>query len=154
MLRDEYEKMMASFKQTLEGKTTNFEELCGESLNFFKIVQEVVQTGNEKDKEEVVAMMGEMYNTLMDETKKLTSKTGLTEQELLAFAENPDNFDPEQWKVIQDTRKTMFKAGDSLNAYVKGGGGGAEGVTAKPAVKKKKRPGGGAGGGRKDWMKT
>lgn len=153
MLRDEYEKMMASFKETLDGKTVNFEELCGESLGFFKMIQEVVQTGSEKEKEEVVAMMGEMYSTLMDETKKLTAKTGLTEQQLLAFAENPENFDADQWKIIQDTRKSMFQAGDSLNEYVKGDkaiGMSGDGES-KPALKKKKkRP----GGGKKDWMKS
>jgi len=119
MLQDEYRKIMEQFKQTIEGDPVKLEDLCQNSLEFFQKVQDVIQTGTDKEKKEAVDMMSDMYQSLLSETKHLTENVGMTEEQLMNFAENSNNFDPSQWKLIQETRETMSKTGESLTSYVK-----------------------------------
>jgi hypothetical protein len=118
MLRDDYEKMMASFKETVDGKAVKLEDLCEASQLFFQSVQDMVQRGSDKEKEEAIAIMSEMYETLMKESKAVAEKSGMTEEQLLAFAENSNNFDKDQWDVLQDARKTMSTAGHTVATYL------------------------------------
>ena len=55
--------------------------------------------------------MAELYNQMTAETKHITERSGLSEEQLVSFAENPGNFSPEQWRAIQESRQRITKAG-------------------------------------------
>lgn len=138
MLEDDYKKMIDRFKETIDGKPVQLDELCQESLGFFQKVQEMVVKGSDEDKQEALRMMGDMYETLLGETKKLTASTGYTEDQLMQFAANAGNFDTEQWKLMQKTRETLSNTGDSLVNYLKDKVNKAAAFGDKAAEKKKK----------------
>jgi hypothetical protein len=119
MLEDDYKRIMDYFHQSIEGKPLNLEELCRESVEFFQKLKEYIEHGTDKEKEEAYLLMHEMYKRLMVECKQLTEKTGLTEEQILSFAENPNNFSSAQWQMIQETRQDMVKTGQALSQFLK-----------------------------------
>lgn len=148
MLKDDFDHIMNYFKQTAEGKDLNLQELCKESLGFFDKVRQTIEKGNDKEKEEALLIMSDMYQNLMGETKKLAANSGMTEEQLLAFAENPMNFSPDQWKMIQNTRSTMTDTSQSVADYLKTVQPDSEKPEKPESPKKPKRP------SRDNWMKS
>jgi hypothetical protein len=82
-------------------------------------------------------MMAEMYKQMIAETKKITERSGLSEEQLMSYAENPSNFTPEQWKQIQESRQKISEAGQDLSKVIqelsKGGP-----IASPPAKEEKK----------------
>jgi hypothetical protein len=134
MLEDDYKRIIDYFHQSIEGKPLNLQDLCEESLQFFEKLKQMIENGTDKEKEEAMLIMSEMYKKLISECKELTEKTGLTEEQILAFAENPNNFSPDQWEMIQDTRRNMMRSGEALARFLEKG---AKKKEASPTEKKK-----------------
>ncbi len=118
MLRDEFNRLMNLLAQGAEGKQINLEEVFKQSLAFFDLLNVQLKNGTSEEKQEALMMMSEMYNQMKQETKKICEKTGLSEDQLMTYAENPSNFSPEQWRAIQDARGKMSAAGQSLSKSV------------------------------------
>ena len=116
MLDDDFKRMMDYFHQTVEGKPLNLEELCNESMQFFEKVRHAVEHGTEKEKGDAAQLMSEMYKKLVVECKQLTEKTGMSEEQIMNFSENPHNFSQEQWQILQETRQNMTRTGEALAA--------------------------------------
>jgi hypothetical protein len=114
MLKDELEQLLKLFREGAEGKLSSLEEVFARSLDFFNHLKEQMQTGTPEEKQEAAKMMGEVYTQMMKATQEITEKSGLSEDQLLAFAENPANFTPDQWKAIQESRQKISQAGQDL----------------------------------------
>src|SRR5580704_17487242 len=100
MLRDEYNQLITMFHEVAEGKTLNLEQVFKQSLEFFEHLKAQIVTDTPEEKQEAMKMMAELYNQMITESKKITERTGLTEEQLMAFAENPANFTKEQCESI------------------------------------------------------
>lgn len=114
MIKDEFNRLIKLFQDAAEGKVVNLEEVFARSLAFFEHLKEQIAQGSEEEKKEAIAMMAEMYAKVMEDTKKISERSGMSEEQLLAFAENPANFSPEQWQKIQESRDQIYKAGQNL----------------------------------------
>lgn len=114
-LRDEFNRLVKLFHEGAEGKQpVNLEEIFRSSLEFFEHLKAQIQTGTPDEKKEALMMMAELYNQMTAETKHITERSGLSEEQLVSFAENPGNFSPEQWRSIQESRDRITKAGQDL----------------------------------------
>ncbi len=114
-LRDEFNRLIKLFHEGAEGKKpVNLEEIFRSSLEFFEHLKAQIQTGTPDEKKEALMMMAELYNQMTAETKHITERSGLSEEQLVSFAENPGNFSPEQWRAIQESRQRITKAGQDL----------------------------------------
>ena len=96
MLKDEYQRLMNLFHDGAEGKPINLQDVFSQSLEFFQHLKEQIEKGGPEEKKEAMKMMGEMYQQMIAETKKITEKAGVSEEQLLAYSENPANFSTEQ----------------------------------------------------------
>ena len=114
MLQDEFNRLMEIFHSGAEGRQVNLQELFAQSLAFFEHLKGEMQTAGPEDKQEILRMMAEMYKQIMEEKKKICDKSGLSEEQLLAFADNPSNFSKEQWDALQQSKKLINKAGQEL----------------------------------------
>jgi hypothetical protein len=121
MLRDEFNRLMALFQEASEGKPINLEEVFKQSLHFFEQMKDQMATGTQEDKIEAMKLMTEMYTQMMAASKRIAEVSGMTEEQLAAFAENPANFTPEQWSAIQASRDQIARAGKDLAKTVEGG---------------------------------
>ena len=119
-MKEEFDRLMSLFHDTADGKKQSLEEVFSQSLEFLTHLQELIATGSGEDKREAVKMMQEMYAQMMIESKRITERSGLTEEQLVAFAENPDNFTPEQWKEIQSSKSKIALAGQGIANAVSG----------------------------------
>ncbi len=114
MLKDEYERLLKLFQEGAEGKSINLGDVFGQSLTFFQQLKAQIEKGTSEEKKEAMAMMSEMYQQMMLETQKITKRSGLSEEQLVDYAENPANFTPEQWKAIQESKEKILHAGEDL----------------------------------------
>ncbi len=120
MLKDEFQRLINLFREGAEGKPIKLDEVFSQSLQFFEHLKVQIQKGTPEEKREALVMMTEMYKEMIEETKKITQQSGMTEEQLLTFAENPGNFTPEQWEAIQSSKDRVFKAGTELAKVVQG----------------------------------
>ena len=106
-----------------------------QSVAFFDRLKQQVQKGDEEEKEEAMEMMAQLYERMTQESKKISERAGLSEDELLAYAENPANFTAEQWRALQESKVNISRAGRELAkaVYEKG----KEGILPPPEKKKK-----------------
>ncbi|MEN9344147.1 MAG: hypothetical protein RLZZ453_934 [Chlamydiota bacterium] len=114
MLQEEFDRLMALFKAAAEGKISNVEEVFKESLAFFEKLKTSVAQGSAEDKLEAIKMMTKMYEQMMQETKAIAKKTGMTEEELAEIAKNPANFSKEQWEKFESSKGKMEHLGEDI----------------------------------------
>lgn len=115
MLKDEFQRLIRLFQDGAEGKSVNLAEVFSQSIEFFQHLKVQIEKGTPDERKEAMQMMAELYNQMMAETKKITERSGVSEEQLVAFAENPANFSPEQWKQIQESKQKISQAGQELS---------------------------------------
>jgi hypothetical protein len=114
MLRDDYNQLLKLFREGAEGKVPNLDAIFSQSVEFFNHLKSQIESGTPDEKQEAMKMMSDLYTQMMAETTKIAEKSGLSEEQLAAYAENPSNFTPEQWKAIQDSKQKIGQAGQDL----------------------------------------
>ncbi|MBI3236448.1 MAG: hypothetical protein HYZ48_01870 [Chlamydiales bacterium] len=114
MLREELKRLMDLFSEGAEGKPIHLEEVFKEAFAFFGKLNDLLKEGDQEEKKEALSMMNELYTHMTKESKRMCEKTGMTEQQLAKYAENPSNFSPQQWGAIQEAREKMTQAGTHL----------------------------------------
>jgi hypothetical protein len=132
MLKDELEQLLKLFREGAEGKLSSLEEVFTKSVDLFNHLKEQMQNGTPEEKQEAAKIMGEVYTQMMKTTQEITEKSGLSEDQLLSFAENPANFTPEQWAAIQESRQKISQAGQDLAKVIEGQGSSASSQEKKP----------------------
>jgi len=123
MLRDEFNRLIALFHEAAEGKTLHLEEVFQQSLAFFEHLKEQVATGSEEDRQEAMKMMAELHTQMTSASQKIVERSGMTEEQLIAYSENPVNFSKEQWESIQASREQVARAGHDLAKTVESSSG-------------------------------
>jgi len=146
MLKDDFNHLMELFVQSAEGKQVDIQQVFSESLEFFEKLKYRIQNGTPEEKKEAITLMSEMHAKMMSEVRRVCDKTGMTEEQLLSYADNPANFSQDQWRNIQEAKEKMAKTGLDLARAVTGGktdtipsqAAGKEKVSAAEADTKKK----------------
>ena len=121
MLKDEFNRLSQLFANAAEGKESNLENVFKESLQFFEHLKEQIATGSPEDKVQAIQMMTKMYQQMMAETKRITERSGMTEEQLTAFAENPANFSKEQWESLQASKEQIQHVGEDIVKVIEKG---------------------------------
>jgi hypothetical protein len=119
MIKDEFNRLMKLFHQGAEGKQINLQELFSESMAFFEKLKEEFAQGTPEDRRDALKMMSEMHKEVIAESQKIIKNSGMSEEQLFAFAENPSNFTPEQWQDFQKSKSQIHAAGMELVDSVK-----------------------------------
>lgn len=130
MLKDEFERLMKLFAEGAEGKPIPLDDVFRESLSFFSKLNTQLQKGDDEEKRQALMMMTEMYTQINQHIKKIAESSGMSEEQLSSYADNPGNFSSSEWMSIQEARNKMFQAGQSL----------AKSVEALNEATKKKHP--------------
>jgi hypothetical protein len=120
IMQEEFKRLVELFSLTQEGKSVNLNEVLQESLVFFEKLKETFKEGSEDDKREIMKVMSDMYAKLLEESKNIADRTGMNEDELNRYCENPNNFTPEQWASMQEAKKKMFDSGREISHYLRG----------------------------------
>lgn len=106
MLKEEYQKLIHMLEQ--EPAKVDLEAVLKEAVIFFEMLRKEFLEAKEDDRTEIIHMMRSLHKTLQDVSKVTAEMSGMTEEELNDYASNPDNFSPEQWQLVQKTRREMY----------------------------------------------
>lgn len=119
MIKDEFNRLMKLFRQGTQGKQINLQELFTESMAFFEQLKEEFAQGTPEERREALQMMAQMHKEVIAESQKIIKNSGMSEEQLFAFADNPSNFTPEQWQEFQKSKSQIHAAGMELVESVK-----------------------------------
>ena len=114
MLQEEFKRLITLFQEAAEGKPVQLEEVFKHSLQVFEQMKQELTNGSQEDRVEAMRLMSEMYQQMKIASKRIAETSGLTEEQLVSYAENPSNFTPEQWKTIQASKEQIVHAGSDL----------------------------------------
>lgn len=150
MLKDNFEKLYDLLSRSTEDKSLDLNEVLKESVLFFNHLKENLLLAPPEERKEMVHMMQKLYAKLQEVYKIVAQRAGMTEEELYLYSENPSNFSPDQWGLIQDTKKELFDATRQLHSQAEGKGAPPPAPKLdKPTTKKKA-----AKSRRGHWMKS
>ena len=114
LIQEEFSRLIYLYQQAAEGKNVSVQDVFHKSLEFIEHLKEVIQTGDEEDRKAAIRMMKELFEHMKNHTRIICEKTGVTEEELLANSENPANFTPEQWKMMQEDKAKLAQSSKQL----------------------------------------
>lgn len=136
-IRKQFDKLYRHFSGQGKGQKVNFEEMMSDTALFFEKVQIELEKGSPEEKQELLDMMEKMYKKLNEESERISKEAGMSEQELMAYSENPDNFSPMQWMLLEHTKKSMKKSGRQITKLLSGEKTSAKEPSASETPKKK-----------------
>lgn len=141
-LREDFNRLMEKFQRegSKKGKA-NLLELFKESLRLFEKLKETLANCSEEEKKQVFEVMAEMHKFLMQETKKIAERSGMSEDQLLRFSENPDNFSPSQWKALEVIKQKLDQTGKEVAGLIRKQPGKTAEGSAKAASAKRTKSG-------------
>lgn len=118
-MRDEFRKLFHLLAEAQQGKQVDLGDMLKESLAFFEHLKEIFKSGSEEEKKETVKIMNDLYAQLMTQMKRVCERTGMSEDQLFSFCDNPNNFTAEQWQVMEEAKKRLFQSGRELTDQVR-----------------------------------
>ena len=113
-LKEECQQLSDLFRRAAEGQPIDLQQVFTQSLQFFERLKLELKEEDQQRREEAMAMLMEIYQHMVKDTKLICETSGMTEDQLVSFAENPANFSPEQWTSIKESREKIFRAGQDL----------------------------------------
>jgi len=132
-----------------EQKPTATEEMFTEVLNILSTEPPPAEEAIGADPNELLESLESTLDELKKESERLTAQSGMTKEELDAYAHNPDNFTPEEWRLLTQIREQLDGYRLQAKEFADRGPEMFEEESEKPAkpAKKKKK-----GGKKKGWM--
>ena len=118
--REEMRGRIDRFKSAVDpsGKV-NLPALVQETVTLFSDIKTILASAGEEEKKEVTGMVREIHDFLSTETKRLASKIGMNEKQLLQYAENPSNFSHTQWNALETIRSMLGSQAKELRQEIK-----------------------------------
>ena len=113
-LQEEFHRLINLFKRASEGQPGTTQDVVYKSLEFIEHIKEQIKTGDEEDKQEAIRMMLALSEQMKAHTKYASEKAGVSEEQLAMTSENPANFTPQQWRLMQECKKKLSKMGSEL----------------------------------------
>jgi len=150
MIKQEYQNLLGRLEQALDNKSVALEEILRDAVSFFDSLRQEFPKAPKEEREEMIQMMTQLHAKLQEVSKKTAEDSGMTEEELAIFADNPSNFTPEQWQLVQGTKRKLYDSARKFSASLETEKGAGEAAPKKGAI----RPRTGRRAGRKDWKKT
>jgi hypothetical protein len=114
MIREEFSRLIYMYQEAAEGKGGDMQELFQKSLDFIELLKQMLIQGDQEDKAAAMRMMEELQKHMKDQLKIMSKKSGITEEQLMANAEDPANFTKEQWQKMQETKERLAREGKEL----------------------------------------
>lgn len=87
------------------------------------------------DYAEIISKTQERLDELNEQAEEIYQRTGMNQEQLEAYAANPNNFSKEQWEALQKVREACEKYKRNAQTYI-----GEEQFTSSVQKRKKKQP--------------
>jgi hypothetical protein len=117
-IKEDFAQIFAFLESKEANKEIHFEMILKDSVAFFDKMKEIFQTGSEEDKKEMMGLMNGMYQSLLQKMQKLCEKSGMNQDQLFSYCDNPNNFAPDQWNLIQSAKNQLLRSGQGLSEQI------------------------------------
>ncbi len=108
MFKDEYKRLLKMIEESVDLENVSLENILKEAVVFFEALRKEFPKAAKEEREEMIHMMTNLHNRLQEISQMTAKAAGMSEEELAAFAENPDNFTPEQWRMVQSSKRQLY----------------------------------------------
>lgn len=106
-MKEQYEKLFQLIDKANDIKSFNLEDVLKEAVVLFDALRKEYPKASKEEKQELIEMMNKLYKHLQEMSKKMSEKTGMSEEEVASYSENPSNFSPEQWRIVQESKEKL-----------------------------------------------
>jgi thiamine kinase-like enzyme len=105
---DEVDNVMADLQKSVDANgNIDLALLLAEVVTLFDHLKTTLPKSNPEERQEIVEKMMHLHNFLIKESKRLSDQTGISQDQMVRFAENPDNFTKDQWALLENVRNTL-----------------------------------------------
>jgi len=111
-MKDKINKIKDLFSNFKDLTPESVEQIVGETLKVFTDIMGKLNSPDEKERSEALAIATELRDTLEGQAKEAMKAAGMDEEELSAFLNNPQHFSSEEWQTLQNAK-------DDMNSYQK-----------------------------------
>ncbi|PCI77503.1 hypothetical protein COB21_03040 [Candidatus Aerophobetes bacterium] len=133
----EFEKIMEFFSLSPKERDVKLKDVFEESIEYFERFRHVMVNGSSEEKQQALEEIGRLKDKVQDESKKIQEKTGMSDEDLKQFVQDPKHFQQGQWDALQDAKGKIADGVETFRKEIKGG----EGESSSGPVKKKKSKG-------------
>ncbi len=109
-IKEEYKKLIKLLDQSLDPEKFKLEDVLQEAVVFFDELREVYPSAPKEERDEIMQMMQELHSRLQEVSKKVIEATGMSEDQVAEYSENPSNFSPEDWQLMQKTKGELYQS--------------------------------------------
>jgi hypothetical protein len=118
MMEQEFQDLINMFSKVSEGKVGNVADIVKESVGFFEKIKDTMKNATPEEKMKLTAELNQMHAALQEQAKGIYAKIGMTEEQVLAMADKPQLFSPDQWNAIQDAKQQLVVSGQDINRMI------------------------------------
>jgi len=104
---DEYERIMGFFNLSPEEKEEKLHEVFEDSVEYFERFKHIMVTGTPEEKKQAVERVMNLKKRIEEETKTICERTGMSEEQLSQFSNDPKNFSSDQWESIRSAKSKL-----------------------------------------------
>lgn len=116
--KDEYRKILLFLQRVQDNEPIDLKEMLKTYLQLFVLIKDSMENGSDSQMQESLLILSEFYTLVANETSKRKSTTGLSDQEILLVADNPNFFTPDQWRAIEEAKLKVGKVGMELKDLI------------------------------------
>lgn len=149
-ISEDIHKVMAELQKSVDANgAVDLLYMLREVVKLFERVKMALASTSDEERKDIFVSMAELHAFLLSENKRLAGKSGISEEQLLRFAENPDNFTKEQWHFMQEVKAKMGQQSKEIKTIL-------QSITppAQEAAPLTKKRGGSKAGGKKSLKKS
>lgn len=106
-MEDEFDRIIQFFDLDEEERESKLTEIFEDSLECFDRFQHVMLHGTPEQKKKAVEKVMILKSKVEKETRNICAKTGLTPDQLAAYAEDPENFPLDQQEIIKNAKDKL-----------------------------------------------
>jgi len=105
---EEIDHVMHDLQKSVDAKgNINLANLLAEVVTLFEHLKVELPQRQQEDRAVLMNKIMQLHQFLQSETRRLAAQTGISEEQMLRFAENPDNFSKDQWALLENIKRTM-----------------------------------------------
>lgn len=102
------EKIIKSLKQILSLYKIDIDPALGQALS----------SSEDIDYNYLIEATQKKIDELDQRAKEILAQTGMTQEQMEVFANNPDNFSPEEWQALEDIRASCSEYRKETEALI------------------------------------
>lgn len=131
-IKEDVEDLKGQIRKSIESNDRQqMALLLKQAFALYEKVKLSLQEGtDEQERLKNAEIMKEFREFLAAESKKLSKRAGVSEEEMLRYNENPENFTKEQWIAMQRMKKAFSSKTKEIRQVIK-----QKNIEAKPANK-------------------